>query len=56
LFPFNSFQRIIISGRYGRKGVAINFVTEYDLNDLKKFEKFYSTTIETMPENVTDLI
>ena len=52
----NYIHRIGRSGRYGRKGVAINFVTEYDLRDLKELEKFYSTNIEVMPENLTDLI
>jgi len=49
-------HRIGRSGRYGRKGVAINFVTQSDLKELKELEKFYNTTIEEMPENVADLI
>jgi len=49
-------HRIGRSGRYGRKGVAINFVTQSDLKELKEIEKFYNTTIEEMPENVADLI
>jgi translation initiation factor 4A len=49
-------HRIGRSGRYGRKGVAINFVTQTDLKDLKELEKFYNTTIEEMPENIGSLI
>jgi len=49
-------HRIGRSGRYGRKGVAINFVTQTDLKDLKELEKFYNTTIEEMPENISNLI
>lgn len=49
-------HRIGRSGRYGRKGVAINFVTQSDLKDLKELEKFYNTTIEEMPENIGSLI
>jgi len=46
-------HRIGRSGRYGRKGVAINFVTNEDFRDLKTIEKFYSTTIEEMPEDIS---
>merc|ERR1719197_573964 len=42
----NYIHRIGRSGRFGRKGVSINFITEEDLNDLKDIEKFYNTQIE----------
>jgi translation initiation factor 4A len=42
-------HRIGRSGRFGRKGVAINFVTFYDSNNLKTLEEFYSTQIEQLP-------
>ena len=48
--------RIGRSGRFGRKGVAINFVTEGDSRALKDIEEFYHTEIEEMPNNVADLI
>ena len=48
--------RIGRSGRFGRKGVAINFVTESDSRALKDIEEFYHTEIEEMPNNVADLI
>ena len=44
------------SGRYGRKGVAINFVTERDLENLENLKKFYNTKIEEMPQNIVDYL
>ncbi|KAF0298966.1 Eukaryotic initiation factor 4A [Amphibalanus amphitrite] len=52
----NYIHRIGRSGRFGRKGVAINFVTESDSRALKDIEEFYHTEIEEMPNNVADLI
>merc|ERR1712087_1069985 len=49
-------HRIGRSGRFGRKGVAINFVTNDDIRILKDIEQFYSTQIDEMPMNVADLI
>jgi ATP-dependent RNA helicase len=49
-------HRIGRSGRFGRKGVAINFVREEDVRALKDLERFYSTKIEEMPANVGDLL
>jgi len=52
----NYIHRIGRSGRFGRKGVAINFVTEADIVYLRDIEQFYNTTIGEMPMNVADLI
>tara|TARA_B100000214_G_scaffold375038_1_gene359758 strand:+ start:4361 stop:5506 length:1146 start_codon:yes stop_codon:yes gene_type:complete len=49
-------HRIGRSGRYGRKGVAINFVTDRDLQQLKDIETFYDTEIKEMPANISDFI
>ena len=49
-------HRIGRSGRYGRKGVAINFVTERDLQELNDLKSFYNTNIEEMPQNIGDII
>ena len=49
-------HRIGRSGRFGRKGVAINFVTSDDVRLLKDIEQFYSTQIDEMPSNVGDLL
>jgi len=43
-------HRIGRSGRFGRKGMAINFVTKHDFNYLKQIENFYATTIEAFPD------
>lgn len=52
----NYIHRIGRSGRFGRKGVAINFVSNEDVRTLRELETFYNTTIEEMPANVADLI
>lgn len=56
VFPFFNFHRIGRGGRFGRKGVAINFVTDEDKRVLKDIETFYNTKIDEMPANVADLI
>lgn len=43
--------RIGRSGRYGRKGVAINFVKNDDIRILRDIEQYYSTQIDEMPMN-----
>jgi len=52
----NYIHRIGRGGRFGRKGVAINFITEDDRRTLKELESFYNTSIEEMPMNVADLL
>nr|GMC76004.1 eukaryotic initiation factor 4A-1-like [Ipomoea batatas] len=54
--PENYLHRIGRSGRFGRKGVAINFVTEDDERMLFDIQKFYNVTIEELPSNVADLL
>mmetsp|Transcript_4633 Transcript_4633/g.12895 ORF Transcript_4633/g.12895 Transcript_4633/m.12895 type:complete len:410 (-) Transcript_4633:272-1501(-) len=49
-------HRIGRSGRFGRKGVAINFVRNDDIRILRDIEQYYSTQIDEMPMNVQDLI
>ncbi len=56
IFCLCFFARIGRGGRFGRKGVAINFVTTDDHRTLKDIETFYNTQIEEMPMNVADLI
>lgn len=48
--------RIGRSGRFGRKGVAINFVIKDDERLLQDIQRFYNTVIEELPNNVADLI
>ena len=41
-------------GRFGRKGVAINFITANDQAEMKEIERFYNTQIEEMPLNIAE--
>ena len=52
----NYLHRIGRSGRFGRKGVAINFVTRTEMRSLEKLQKVYDTVIEEMPTNVASFI
>jgi translation initiation factor 4A len=52
----NYLHRIGRSGRFGRKGVAINFVTNNDVRSMKDIEKYYHTQIEEMPMDIADMI
>jgi len=52
----NYLHRIGRSGRFGRKGVAINFVTDTDVRGMREIERFYHTQIEELPANVADMI
>lgn len=52
----NYIHRIGRSGRFGRKGVAINLITFTDISKLHDIEKYYSTQIEELPEKFTDFI
>lgn len=42
-------HRIGRSGRWGRKGVGINFITRRDVMQIRKIEEHYSTQINEMP-------
>ncbi|KWU44956.1 DEAD-domain-containing protein [Rhodotorula sp. JG-1b] len=48
----NYIHRIGRSGRFGRKGVAINFVTNDDIRVLRDIELFFSTQVDEMPVNL----
>lgn len=50
---FNYLHRIGRSGRWGRKGTAINFVTRWDIKTMKDTERHYQTVIEELPANIT---
>ncbi|CAG9314801.1 unnamed protein product [Blepharisma stoltei] len=49
-------HRIGRSGRYGRKGVAINLVRNEDVRLLRDIEQYYSTQIDEMPKDIAELI
>merc|ERR1712083_807972 len=52
----NYLHRLGRSGRFGRKGTAINFVTNNDVRSMKDIERYYGTQIEEMPSDIADLI
>jgi superfamily II DNA/RNA helicase len=49
---FNYLHRIGRSGRWGRKGTAINFVTRWDVKTMKEIERHYHTVIDELPSNI----
>lgn len=44
-------HRIGRSGRWGRKGTAINFITKHDIFYMKAIETHYGVQIDELPEN-----
>ncbi|KAI9173220.1 translation initiation factor eIF4A [Blastocladiella emersonii ATCC 22665] len=52
----NYLHRIGRGGRFGRKGVAINFVTGEDTPVLRQIERHYNTQVEEMPRDIADLL
>jgi superfamily II DNA/RNA helicase len=51
----NYIHRIGRSGRYGKKGVAINLLCGHDQKYMKDIEAFYSTTVVDLPEDFSKL-
>jgi superfamily II DNA/RNA helicase len=51
----NYLHRIGRSGRWGRKGIGINFVTRRDIGNLKRIEEHYATQINEIPEDLSFL-
>ena len=45
----NYLHRIGRSGRWGRKGVAINFANKYDMMSISEIEKHYASSIKELP-------
>ena len=45
-------HRIGRSGRYGRRGLALNFISNYDKNLINELENFYNTQISELPMNI----
>jgi ATP-dependent RNA helicase len=52
----NYLHRIGRSGRFGRKGVAINFVTSDEVQIIHDLEQYYSTQIDEMPLNINEML
>jgi translation initiation factor 4A len=55
-YPQTYIHRIGRSGRFGRKGSAINFVTKKERNILSFIKKMYNTDIQPLPSNVSDIL
>ena len=51
----NYLHRIGRSGRFGRKGTAINFVTPRDAEMLKEIQEYYDTQVDQLPEDLAEL-
>jgi len=51
----NYLHRIGRSGRWGRKGVGINFITKKDINKIKEIESHYACQIKELPEDMSML-
>ena len=47
--PHKYLHRIGRSGRWGRKGMAINFVTRQDIDTMRKIERHYGIEIKELP-------
>ena len=54
--PETYLHRIGRSGRWGRKGVAINFVTKQDVYCMKNIETHYKIDIQELPEQMAGVL
>jgi superfamily II DNA/RNA helicase len=45
-------HRIGRSGRWGRKGTGINFITRRDVQQIKELEEYYHCQIDELPVNL----
>jgi translation initiation factor 4A len=51
----NYIHRIGRSGRYGRKGIAINFVTNDTISTMQQIQHYYNTIIHELPQDFSSL-
>jgi len=51
----NYVHRIGRSGRFGRKGCAINLVSSDEMKGLKEIEQYYSTQINPLPDDLAKI-
>lgn len=52
----NYLHRIGRSGRWGRKGLGINFITRRDISTIKEIETHYACEIKELPANLEKLL
>lgn len=48
--------RIGRGGRFGRKGTAINFITESEIEALSDLQQYFNTEILEMPDDIVDFL
>jgi len=48
-------HRIGRSGRWGRKGMGINLITERDVEKMREIEQYYSTQITELPSELSNI-
>lgn len=48
-------HRIGRSGRYGRKGIALNFINKKEETQLRKIEDYYQTQIKELPHDIENV-
>ena len=51
----NYIHRIGRSGRFGRRGIAINLITARDATHMLEIQKFYTTQIMELPKDLSKL-
>lgn len=49
--PHKYLHRIGRSGRWGRKGMALNFITRQDVDTMRRIERHYGIEIKELPAN-----
>jgi len=54
--PENYLHRIGRSARFGRKGVAVNFVTKDQFGMLRDLQRMYDTEIKEMPASIAEYL
>jgi translation initiation factor 4A len=54
--PHTYLHRIGRSGRWGRKGVGINFITRRDITGIKEIERYYNKEIVELPANFESVL
>lgn len=51
----NYIHRIGRAGRFGRKGIAINLISNHEAHYLLEIQEFYETQIEQMPVDLNKI-
>lgn len=50
----NYIHRIGRSGRFGRRGIAINLISNHEAHYMLEIQDYYHTQIEQLPDNLTE--